>query len=100
MFVRHPSCTDFHRATVRNIGEGGACIVADAPLLAGTEVYVGLFLADDPHPLVAMARVVWTRPEAGQCAMGLAFVDGSAGQRHAMTRLRGYLDATRVTRAT
>lgn len=96
MFVRHPSCTDFHSARARNLGEGGACLVADTPLPEGAEVYVGFFLPDDPNPLVAMARVVWTRPGAERCVLGLAFVPGSAGQRHAMARLADYVKGRRV----
>lgn len=99
MFVRHLSCTDCHSAKARNLGEGGACLVADTPPLVGSEVYVGFLLRDDPFPVVAMARVVWTKPETGQGLMGLAFVEGGAGQRHAMARLADYLGARRAAKA-
>ncbi len=95
MFVRQLSCTDIRCAKVRDLGEGGACLVADEPLPVGSEIYVGVFLRDDPHPVVAMALVVWTRPEADGHAMGLAFARGGAGQRLAMTRLADYLAARR-----
>jgi hypothetical protein len=93
MFVVHPRCSDVQRARVRNVGAGGACIFGESPLEVGAELAVGFFLADEPDPLVAMARVVWSRPEPGGHASGLAFAEGASAQRFAMLRLSVHLEA-------
>jgi len=93
MLVVYPRCSDVQRARVRNLSAGGACIVGEAPLAVGAELAVGFFLAGDPDPLVAMARVVWSRPEPDGHVAGLSFVEGAAAQRIAMARLSVYLEA-------
>jgi hypothetical protein len=93
MFVVHPHYSDVRRARVRNLSVGGACILGIGELAVGAELSVGFFLADEPDPLVAIARVVWSRPEPGGHAAGLAFAEGATAQRLAMLRLSVYLEA-------
>lgn len=99
MFVVHPRCSDVRRARVRNLSAGGACIVGEMPLMVDAELAIGFFLADEPDPLVAMARVVWSRPERDGHAAGLSFVEGAVAQRIAMARLSLYLEARRAAAA-
>jgi hypothetical protein len=99
MFVVHPRSSDVQHARVRDLAAGGACIFGETCLAAGTEISVGFFLPNDPDPLVAMARVVWSRPEPGGHATGLAFAGGATAQRLAMLRLSVFLEARLATAA-
>lgn len=87
---------DLRGARVRDISEGGACIELDGPLPVGAETYVGFFLKDDSQPLVAVARVVWSKREGKGHLLGLQFAHGGAAQRVAIARLTEYLQTRRM----
>lgn len=88
--------TAMRGAKVRDISEGGACIELEGPLPVGAETYVGFFLKDESRPLVAVARVVWTRPEGKGHLMGVAFSEQGPAQKAAIGRLSEYLEARRL----
>jgi hypothetical protein len=92
LFLRELGSADIGTGTVRDLSDGGACVMADEPLPAGTDLYVGLFLngLGDP-PLIAMARVLWAKPGTVSHTIGLTFSHGGAAQRDAIERLRDYL---------
>jgi hypothetical protein len=92
LFLRELGSADIGSGTVRDLSDGGLCVMADEPLAEGTELYVGLFLQGlgDP-PLIAMARVAWARPGTTSHTVGLAFSHGGAAQRDAIERLRDFL---------
>jgi c-di-GMP-binding flagellar brake protein YcgR len=96
ILVNEPHGNDMRGAKVRDISEGGACIVLDGPLPVGAETYVGFFLKDDSQPLVAVARVVWSRREGKGHLLGLQFAHGTAAQRTAIARLSEYLETRRM----
>ena len=59
-----PASSAFYYEARPNIALAkGACIELDGPLPVGAETYVGFFLKDEAQPLVAVARVVWSRAE-------------------------------------
>src|SRR5512134_2752168 len=93
ILVGGPRGTAMRGARVRDLSEGGACIELDGPLPVGTETYVGFFLKDESRPLVAVARVVWTRPEGRGHLMGVQFATEGPGQRAAISHLADYLEA-------
>ena len=88
--------TTMRGAKVRDLSEGGACIELDGALPVGAETYVGFFLKDEAQPLVAVARVVWSRPEGSGHLLGLQFAHGGAAQHAAIARLSEYLDTRRL----
>ena len=96
ILVGEPRGTHMRGARVRDLSEGGACIQLDGPLPVGAETYVGFFLKDDSQPLVAIARVVWARPEGSGHLLGLEFAHGGAAQRAAIARLSEYLETRRM----
>ena len=63
----------------------------------GHDIYVGFFLQQDSAPLVAMAKVVWARPEGAGHELGLCFVGEGEAQRGSVASLTAYLEARRVT---
>jgi hypothetical protein len=83
-------------AKVRDISEGGACIELGGALPVGAETYVGFFLKDESHPLVAVARVVWTKAEGTGHLLGVQFARHGVAQRRAIARLGEYLKSRRV----
>ncbi len=87
---------DLRGARVRDLSEGGACIQLDGPLPVGAETYVGFFLKDESQPLVAVARVVWTRQEGSGHLLGVQFSRHGIAQRRAISRLSEYLHSRRV----
>jgi len=97
LFVRGLRGAPIESACVRDLGEGGARLSVDGPVPVGVNLYVGFFLRDDPEPLVAMARVVWTRPQGRGHELGLAFEGDGEAQRSAVAMLATYLEARRVT---
>ncbi len=94
--VGEAGAKDMRGARVRDISEGGACIELDGPLPIGSETYVGFFLKDDSQPLVAVARVVWTRAEGAGHLLGVQFARHGVPQRRAIARLGEYLRSRRV----
>ena len=96
ILVGGPRGTAMRGARVRDLSEGGACIELDGPVPVGTETYVGFFLKDESRPLVAIARVVWTRPDGARHLMGVQFSTESASQRAAIAKIAGYLSARRL----
>jgi hypothetical protein len=94
MFAPSQSCTNARRGVLRNLGEGGACLMADTPLPEGSPVNVSFFLGAHPHPVVVNARVVWVKEQGALCVMGLAFAPEEAGgQRLALARIAEHLKA-------
>jgi len=96
ILVGVPHGTAMRGARVRDLSEGGACIELDGPLPIGAETYVGFFLKDESRPLVAVARVVWTRVEGRRHVMGVQFATEGPTQRTAISRLGEYLEARRL----
>jgi hypothetical protein len=96
ILVGGPRGTAMRGARVRDLSEGGACIELDGPLPVGAETYVGFFLKDESRPLVAVARVVWTRVEGGGHVMGVQFSTESVAQQTAIARLGEYLESRRL----
>jgi len=96
ILVGGPRGTAMRGARVRDLSEGGACIELEGALPVGTETYVGFFLKDESRPLVAVARVVWSRAEGRGHLMGVQFSTETAAQRTAIARLGEYLEARRL----
>jgi hypothetical protein len=96
ILVGVPKGTAMRGARVRDLSEGGACIELDGPLPVGAETYVGFFLKDESRPLVAVARVVWSRTEGRRHVMGVQFATEGVSQRAAISRLGEYLEARRL----
>lgn len=96
ILVGGPRGTAMRGARVRDLSEGGACIEMDGPLPVGAETSVGFFLKDESRPLVAVARVVWTRPEGDGHVIGVAFSTETAAQREEIARLGEYLASRRL----
>lgn len=88
--------TTMRAAKVRDLSEGGACIELDGALPVGSETYVGFFLKDEAQPLVAVARVVWSRAKGSGHLLGVQFANSGAAQRAAIARLAEYLNARRL----
>jgi Tfp pilus assembly protein PilZ len=88
--------TDMRGARVRDLSEGGACIELEGSLPVGAETFVGFFLKDESRPLVAVARVVWVRPEGSGHLLGLQFGESGQVQKNAIARLASYLDSRRL----
>lgn len=96
LLVREIGDPDIRVATVRDLGDGGACAVVDAVVGVGTQLYAGFFLKGfGGLPLIAKVRVAWTRPRDGAHAIGLAFVADGPAQRDAVERMRDHLAARR-----
>jgi hypothetical protein len=96
ILVGGPRGTAMRGARMRDLSEGGACIELDGPLPVGAETYVGFFLKDESRPLVAVARVVWSRRDGHAHLMGVQFATESASQRAAIAKLAGYLASRRL----
>ncbi len=96
ILVGGPLGTAMRGARVRDLSEGGACIELDGPLPAGAETTIGFFLKDESRPLVAVARVVWSRPDGICHVMGVAFSTATAEEREEVARLGEYLEARRL----
>jgi len=96
LFAPNLCCTDAQRATVRNIGEEGACLVAATALPVGSELNLSFFLGGHFHPVVVLSRVIWSRAEGDRFAMGLAFAPEGAGQKLAVGRIAEYVRAART----
>jgi len=58
-----------------NISGGGMCFIAPEPLPIGEMIALRVNLVPLPNKVVALARVVWTRPgeKAGQYDIGVEF---------------------------
>lgn len=96
LLVRELGDPEIRQATVRDLGDGGACAIVDAVIGVGTQLYVGFFLAGfGGLPLIAKVRVAWTKPDAGGHALGLAFLADGPAQRDSIERMRDYLAARR-----
>ena len=96
ILVGGPHGTAMRGARVRDLSEGGACIELNGPVPVGTEAHVGFFLKDESRPLIAVARVVWSRPHGTGHLMGVQFATESASQRAALKKLAGYLKTRRL----
>lgn len=96
LFVRELGSSDIEPAEVRNLSDGGACVVADIALPVGVELYVGFFV-DGPEssPLITRARVAWAKALKHAHAMGLSFVASGPAQRHSVETLRDFIAARR-----
>jgi hypothetical protein len=94
ILVGGPRGTAMRSARVRDLSEGGACIELEGTLPQGAETTIGFFLKDQSRPLVAVARVIWTRPDGIGHVMGVAFSPET--NRAEIARLREYLGARRL----
>lgn len=96
LLVRELGDPDIRAATVHDLGDGGACAVADAVIGVGSQLYAGFFLTGFAGlPLIAKVRVAWTQPRDGAHAIGLAFIAQGHAQRDSVERMRDYLAARR-----
>jgi len=85
---------DIHAVRVRDMGDGGACAVADFEPEVGTGYYAGFFLKGfGGIPLVARVRVAWTRREHDEYAVGLGFLGEDRAQADSVVRIRDYVAA-------
>lgn len=96
LLVRELGEPDIHAATVRDLSDGGARVVAEVPLPVGAVLYVGFFLRGfGGLPLVAKVRIAWTKPGGEGHMVGLAFLADGPAQRESVERMRDYLAARR-----
>jgi Tfp pilus assembly protein PilZ len=71
------------RGLVSNISEGGACLSLAGPFDVGEDVILRLSFAQQPHPVPATARVVWSGAAArGGSRFGISWThEGPLRQR-------------------
>lgn len=84
--------SDIRAVRIRDLGDGGACAVADFEPSVGTEYYAGFFLVSlRGIPIIARVRVAWTRQEGFEHAIGLEFLYDGQAQLDSVIRIRDYL---------
>ncbi|HEX5139110.1 MAG TPA: PilZ domain-containing protein [Planctomycetota bacterium] len=96
LLAREPGDPEVQAAMVRNLSDGGACAAAHVAPMVGSEIYVGFFLEGfGGVPIIAKARVAWTKPSGGGHLVGLSYRGESPAQREAVAKMRAYLASRR-----
>jgi hypothetical protein len=77
---------------LRDLSQGGACLVASRAVDVGAKVYLGIFFQHlQDGPLIILARVQHCSPAEGSFALGLEFLRETNTQRNAFRRVRQHL---------
>jgi len=77
------------RGIVSNISEGGACLSLAGPFEIGDDVIVKLSFAQQPHPVPATGRVVWSgAAERGGARLGLSWTHNGPHRMRLETLIR------------
>jgi hypothetical protein len=96
LLAREPGDPDIQAAMIRNLSDGGACAAAHVAPAVGTEIYIGFFLEGfGGVPIIAKARVAWTKPMGDIHFIGLSYRAEGPAQRDAVARMRDYLASRR-----
>ena len=83
------------RGSLKDLSEGGLCIITESALPRGRMLVVGAELGRDEPPFVArvLVRRCKRRPEGFE--IGLSFTWLGGDQRHVLSSLRRFLDGVR-----
>lgn len=69
-----PMSSSAESGAVRNISEGGLCLLLDKELPKGTVMHVEFNLPPENDRIEAIVKVVWSQPIEGQWLIGVKFL--------------------------